>query len=76
MRRLEYIMAPHIDQPLLLLCETPPQQEYQAIAFLGEGAYRRIGETLPSAALMRARLTRPDGERGVQEQDSLSGPWT
>ena len=40
----------------------------------GQGADGRIGEFLPTLALVRTGLMGTDGQRGIEQEYSLTGP--
>jgi hypothetical protein len=63
------------DERLLVLCVAAPEQKDQPLALPGQCADRRIGETLPAPALVRACLVGPHGQGRVQQQHALVGPF-
>jgi len=63
-----------IDQWFFLLCMTSPEQEYQEITFIWKCLNNCIGKYLPSFVTMRHRLSSTDGERRIEEEDTLLCP--
>ena len=62
------------DQPLLLLGFTAQQYEDHRRLLCGNQFNHAIGESLPSASLMRIGLVRLDREDRVEHENALSGP--
>jgi len=62
------------NQRLLLLGFTSPQYEDHPRLLRCNQFDNAIGESLPTASLMRIGLVRPDSEDRVEEENALSGP--
>ena len=72
--RGEHQVFASVNESSLLLCIRSPQDKDQVLPFFCQYADGRIGECLPSVALVRASLMRPYGQRGVEHEHALFGP--
>ncbi len=73
-RGFEDYMFRRIDERFFLLSVTSPEEEYEEISFFWEGMNHSIGKCFPSFPSVRQGLPSPDGECGIQEEDSLWSP--
>ena len=67
-------MSVEIEQPLFPPGCRAPQHEYDSVRFGVYDINDAVCETFPSMPLMARGLTCSDGERRVEQQDTLMGP--
>lgn len=72
--RLQYQVARRVDERSLAPGISSPEDEHQILSLCAESLYRRIGELLPSLALMARRLVCPHRQCGVEQQHTLFSP--
>lgn len=63
-----------IDQYSLVLCKFPPEHEHHVFSLLRNLPDHRVGKLCPADFCMAHRLSRPNRERGIQEEDSIFRP--
>lgn len=63
-----------VDEGLLVAGIASPEQEDDMRTAVRDGLYDSVGECLPPFALVRAWLMLPDGQRGIEQKDTLTRP--
>lgn len=74
MGRSDDAVARAVDELSLALGIGTPEDEDKVFALGGETADCSVGKCLPAAVLMRGGGAGVDGECGVEQQDTLTGP--
>ncbi len=72
--RFEDDMFLRINEGLLFLRVTSPEQKYEKISLVREGLNNCIGKIFPSFSCVRHRFTSTDSEGRIEKQNSLLCP--